>query len=376
MKRAIAFILITIFLFGLTACGGEQGKTQVNYSAKIEDYDYVKNHIEENISSDLLEKISDITVVSTDEKNMTVSVRVVLAGGAYIPQAAQEICPLAKEAISERGYGLEEIRVQEYAESIDGGMDTSTLINWHTKDGVVGFLADGRIEDVMIGNQTIDELFEYFDVEKSSGNEISIDQAEISEEEKNYSFAIEEFEAGNFKNAEQLFRQQENYNDSAKYLEKISTIMKYQGEWKSRIHHQFISGWQIHSIHYSISHKEEITDIYSFQLTINDDGTLTTENDYGKKGEIISINENGELIHSDDKDSKYKILKVSDSIDVPKMKENPTIGMTEKEVIASTWGYTSKKNLTTTAQGTKEQWVYDRGYIYFENGIVTAIQEK
>ena len=53
----------------------------------------------------------------------------------------------------------------------------------------------------------------------------------------------------------------------------------------------------------------------------------------------------------------------------------PSIGMTELQVGNSTWGYSSDKNITKTANSNSAQWVYkDNKYIYFENGIVTAIQ--
>jgi hypothetical protein len=38
------------------------------------------------------------------------------------------------------------------------------------------------------------------------------------------------------------------------------------------------------------------------------------------------------------------------------------------------WGFPKKINTTTTAFGTNEQWIYTLGYLYFENGKLTAIQ--
>lgn len=55
---------------------------------------------------------------------------------------------------------------------------------------------------------------------------------------------------------------------------------------------------------------------------------------------------------------------------------NPTIGMTEEQVLISSWGKPEKINRTTTASGTYQQWVYSNyKYIYLDNGMVTAIQE-
>jgi hypothetical protein len=59
------------------------------------------------------------------------------------------------------------------------------------------------------------------------------------------------------------------------------------------------------------------------------------------------------------------------------------IGMTPKQVINdTTWGAPTRVNRTTTASGVREQWVYDHcgynrcygGYLYFTNGVLTAIQ--
>lgn len=57
-------------------------------------------------------------------------------------------------------------------------------------------------------------------------------------------------------------------------------------------------------------------------------------------------------------------------------KQEPTIGMTASQVKASTWGSPRKINKDTYSWGTTEQWVYSRGYIYFENGKVTSISER
>jgi hypothetical protein len=51
------------------------------------------------------------------------------------------------------------------------------------------------------------------------------------------------------------------------------------------------------------------------------------------------------------------------------------IGMTQAEVLASSWGKPDDINRTITAYGTREQWVYGyRSYLYFDDGILTAIQ--
>lgn len=54
------------------------------------------------------------------------------------------------------------------------------------------------------------------------------------------------------------------------------------------------------------------------------------------------------------------------------------IGMTQDQVKAS-WGVPSDVNRTTSTYGVKEQWIYnignvDRNYLYFDDGILTTIQ--
>lgn len=57
-------------------------------------------------------------------------------------------------------------------------------------------------------------------------------------------------------------------------------------------------------------------------------------------------------------------------------KQAPKIGMTKKEAENSTWGKPQKINRTTTVYGVSEQWVYSNyRYLYFDDGILTAIQD-
>lgn len=58
-------------------------------------------------------------------------------------------------------------------------------------------------------------------------------------------------------------------------------------------------------------------------------------------------------------------------------KMTPQIGMSSSDVIFTEWGYPDDINKDTYAWGTEEQWVYDgKGYVYFENGIVTSVSER
>jgi hypothetical protein len=58
-----------------------------------------------------------------------------------------------------------------------------------------------------------------------------------------------------------------------------------------------------------------------------------------------------------------------------KRKGGARIGMTTRQVLNSSWGKPSDINRTTTAAGVNEQWVYgNSSYLYFTNGILTAVQ--
>lgn len=58
-----------------------------------------------------------------------------------------------------------------------------------------------------------------------------------------------------------------------------------------------------------------------------------------------------------------------------KRREGVSVGMSKEDVLASSWGKPQKVNTTTTANATREQWVYGgSNYLYFTNGVLTAIQ--
>jgi hypothetical protein len=68
---------------------------------------------------------------------------------------------------------------------------------------------------------------------------------------------------------------------------------------------------------------------------------------------------------------------------------DPSIGMTASQVKCETnWGSPNRVNTTTTANGTTVQWIYTgelyrntfvpppRGYLYFRDGVLYAIQKR
>lgn len=92
------------------------------------------------------------------------------------------------------------------------------------------------------------------------------------------------------------------------------------------------------------------------------------------------------LSWNSDRDSEFRQLEPKEETSPtpsakpdPPQKEEPKIGMSADEVRSSTWGSPSEINKTTTQYGVSEQWVYrtysKTKYIYFDDGVVTAIQE-
>lgn len=155
----------------------------------------------------------------------------------------------------------------------------------------------------------------------------------------------------------------------------------FQGEWKSTKSDNIrlvISGDEVNSIFYDDFETGVVKDIYTFYFGFDENGELVVLNQHKQPRQTIEVNENGQLLRQnippDDKTETYE--KASDSTNIPEKTLEPAIGMSELEIIASTWGPPKDKNKTTTANGESEQWVYEDGYIYFENGKVTAIQEK
>lgn len=58
-----------------------------------------------------------------------------------------------------------------------------------------------------------------------------------------------------------------------------------------------------------------------------------------------------------------------------KKKDGVRIGMSEQEVLDSSWGRPERVSRTTNARGTRGQWVYGGGnYLYFQDGVLTSIQ--
>ena len=76
--------------------------------------------------------------------------------------------------------------------------------------------------------------------------------------------------------------------------------------------------------------------------------------------------------------SNAKREKVADAeakrIRAEKKRSGVVIGMSQQDALDSNWGKPQKINRTTNAHGVSEQWVYNGGYLYFKDGVLTSIQ--
>lgn len=57
-----------------------------------------------------------------------------------------------------------------------------------------------------------------------------------------------------------------------------------------------------------------------------------------------------------------------------KKREGVSIGMSQQDVLDSSWGKPTKVNRTTTSNTTREQWIYGNGYLYFTDGVLDTVQ--
>lgn len=70
-----------------------------------------------------------------------------------------------------------------------------------------------------------------------------------------------------------------------------------------------------------------------------------------------------------------KIAELKAKAKKAKGKGGVKLDMTKEEVLKSSWGKPKKINTTIVKGLTHEQWIYDGGFLYFENGILTGIQK-
>lgn len=201
-----------------------------------------------------------------------------------------------------------------------------------------------------------------------------------------YREAKELFDKKYFVEARSLFNELKDYKDTKKYLD--SKYYKIEGKWlRYRSYYYFVlePQGQIRYFYkredrYGLEHFQSY--IYNWSKT--EDFAYGYENiNYWNKISSVNDSQGGKLIINGfeeyefiDKNIANIVADVKAEEAIERARVEPAIGMTEYEVRNSTWGSPKDINKTTTAYSTYEQWVYrNYRYIYFENGIVTSIQD-
>ncbi|HIY08554.1 MAG TPA: DUF2845 domain-containing protein [Firmicutes bacterium] len=178
-------------------------------------------------------------------------------------------------------------------------------------------------------------------------------------------YSYSELQSGNLEAARKGFEELGNYKTSRQWLDIIDVVEDYQGTWYSDEEGSslqvVIKGRTLYAI---VAFFENDVSVYAFDIVGGDENSLQLIADTVPiDGDTLIWN--GRRYH-----------KVSESVKVPEGTEAPSIGMTKEEALASTWGAPESINTTETSGNVHEQWVYPNNrYLYFDNGVLTGIQE-
>lgn len=117
--------------------------------------------------------------------------------------------------------------------------------------------------------------------------------------------------------------------------------------------------------------------VSNFRCYFNADGVLVLADEYGtERYSMVHTDDlNWTVSQISDPSVSWSFVRVTTSPNIPDATlRDPEAGMTADEVRASTWGSPSAIESSETNSGIREQWTYDFGNIYLENGVVTLVQ--
>ena len=117
--------------------------------------------------------------------------------------------------------------------------------------------------------------------------------------------------------------------------------------------------------------KKLLVVIVAFHIT-SCDVPVISNNPHGVDSTSVKV----DTTLADTTDKVAAMEAYNDSLKIQKLikKHQVEIGMTKAQCRKS-WGRPEEINVTTTAYGRHEQWVYNmRSYLYFDDGILTSIQ--
>lgn len=332
MKKyfTVTLILLCVLVCTFTGCKN-------NESSVIKQDDTVKTEIEAALTklpSETIKMLYDgensLTYFANNNK---IYVTAKTTYDYLIPLVAKDLSPIVKDVATKNKYEFD-ITIAQYSQNSATGKSDITA-SWHSTDGEVGFFSKAE-NSVMKSNVTIDDMYEMYskDIAKWNGEVTPTDEA----------------------------------------------LSVFQGKWireKMEWFELIVSGDEISIVEYYDQAKTRVDDVDSYTLDIDENGSvIACHNHKTEHPEYILVKtDDGKLQITEIEDNKISLYNyVGEATEVPKEATEPKIGMTKDEVLKSTWGNPKKRNITETKNGTHEQWVYDKGYIYFDNGLVSTIQ--
>lgn len=225
-----------------------------------------------------------------------------------------------------------------------------------------------------------------------------IEECKNLEINDNYENALNLYQEYKFEESKTMFEKiNGSYKEKDKYLQRIDKIQALQGKWSGTVQvtSKYVDDYSYNITHSWIIDGDKCYNLYDDERTKNG-YTLyycsywvdvdmfyvysSLENRNLHKPEFsMSLKSNTIQYAVDSTATGTMVLnKISNETTLPKTTyiREPAIGMTQSEVRNSTWGSPQDINRTTTVYGVREQWCYSGyRYIYFDDGIVTSIQD-
>lgn len=155
-----------------------------------------------------------------------------------------------------------------------------------------------------------------------------------------------------------IFLANKKYNEAAEYSQKCSYWLNDDKEFTLATNIALVKLAEINLSNIHIGNHEER--LHAIRGLLSMDSKLKTKY-AGELGRLEGMEKTAEA-------------KKNKAVAAEKRKEGVRIGMNQEDVLSSQWGRPHRVNRTTTINGIREQWIYGGGYLYFDDGILTAIQ--
>lgn len=271
----------------LTGCGqttaassstGGAASNEKSYSARQEDTQALEDAVKAALDEKTAMEVSSVDAFE-NKGEYSITVRVVAAGGYYMPDVAEQTAQVFFDKAQELGLNATQYVVTEYSESNAGAKEN--VLAWNSDDGVTGIYSDDSgAEPVVKIGVSLDTLRELV------GN---VKEPENSEE-------IMELSAD------------------------------YQGEWERIGHEKYerlvVSENTVNTVLFETSKdwrkKKTVTQIFTFYFGIDEEKGLVVTNQHKQVIQTVSMNEQGEIeLYDKSLDETETYRKVSDNTDVP-----------------------------------------------------------